>query len=97
MERSRVYALVKDNLASIPHTSIDTENDVEIEGLPGKEFEVSDDLNHGRIRALFIGKRIYILTTSVTNWPFLTKSYPEKVVDFQKESDRFFNSFKIFK
>lgn len=40
---------------------------------------------------------LFFMFTVVTNWHILTKHYPEKVAVFEKESERFFNSFKILK
>ncbi|HEX8249222.1 MAG TPA: hypothetical protein VF599_13680 [Pyrinomonadaceae bacterium] len=75
--------------------SITSENDIQIGKYKGKEFAYKADLKFTRVRLLFAGKRIYKIKTDVTNWHILTEYYKEKVSDFGKETDRFFNSFKF--
>lgn len=78
-------------------SKITRDNEINSGGFIGREIEYVSDLEFTKIRLLFSGKRVYEIKTDVTNWHILNQFHKEIVADFEKESARFFNSFKIIK
>jgi len=72
-----------------------SERDIKMSGLVGKEITYEAGLQFTKLRILFAGKIIYELMIDVTNWPLLKSSHKDTIVEFEKESDRFFNSFVL--
>jgi hypothetical protein len=93
--RERIYEIMKAAFLKSPKTKIESEKDIQLNGLPGKEFNLLSDFQYQRTRIFIVGERIYEIRNDVTNWHILTKYNKEKVDDFNNETERFFNSFKF--
>lgn len=91
---SYVFESVKSGLIK-QNLKIENEKDIKIDGIVGKEFSASDALTFQKARIFATGKRIYIILSDVTNWQILNNFHKDKVEEFNNETDRFFNSFKI--
>ena len=96
-DSEKIYQIVRDNLLKVPNTKIESEKDIKVGDLAGKEFDVLRDFNFQKIRILVSGSRLYEIKSDVTNWHILSKYNQEKVADFRNETERFFASFKILK
>ncbi|HEY0657795.1 MAG TPA: hypothetical protein VGD05_04950 [Pyrinomonadaceae bacterium] len=94
-QKDKILETVKNNLLKKPKSTIESEKDIEIGGLTGKELQVLQDYQFQIIRILITGKRIYELKNDVTNWHILSKFNNDKVEEFKVETRRFFDSFKI--
>ena len=92
-QREKVYQTVKNNLTKIPKAVIETERDIKIDGITGKEYGISYDLQFQKLVILIVGRRVYELKSDVTNWHILSRYNKEKVADFENETKRFFASF----
>lgn len=93
--KDKILETVKNNLLKKPKLTIESEKDIEIGGLAGKELEVLQDYQFQIIRILITGERIYELKNDVTNWHILSKFNKDKIAEFKDETRRFFDSFKI--
>ena len=76
---------------------ITSDRETNVDGIKVREIDYTSDLEFTKIRLLFIANRVYELKTDVTNWHLLNQYHKEIVADFEKETARFFNSFKIIK
>jgi hypothetical protein len=83
--------------AKIPKPEISSENEFKIGKYNGIEFTYKFDLSFAKVRLLFVDKRVYEIKTDVTNWHILTQSFKQKVEEFDKETQRFFDSFQLLK
>ena len=93
--RERTFDLFKASLLKSAKVKIEAERNVLFVGKPAKEFDISEDIKFYKIRIIISGNRIYELKTDVTNWHILSKYNPERAADFEIESKRFFDSFKL--
>ena len=96
-KKDKIYESVKNNYLKDSKTKLESEKDITIDGITWKEFSFLQDYNYIRLRLNVNGKRVYGIESDVTNWHILTKYNLEKVKDFNNETDRFFNSFKLLK
>ncbi len=96
-DADKIYEIVKANLLKLPKAKIETEKDIKVGEISGKEFDVLQDYQFQKIRILIVGKRIYEIKSDVTNWHILNNYYKDKVAGFRNETERFFASFKSLK
>lgn len=96
-KRDKIYESVKNNYLKDPKTKLEAEKEISANGIAGKEFSFLQDYHYLRLRIIVSGKRVYGIASDVTNWHILTKYNTEKVKEFNDETDRFFNSFKLLK
>lgn len=61
------------------------------------EFSATNGQSFRRVKAMRYGPTIYEMYVDVVNWPILRDLYKERVEEFNREVDRFFNSFKVLK
>jgi len=93
--KENVYQMIKTTLLKTPDAKIEAERDVQTNGIGAKEFDVLHDLQFQRNRVLIVGNRVYELKNDVTNWHIISKYNKEKAADFERETSRFFESFKL--
>jgi hypothetical protein len=93
--REKAFELYKSSLRTSPKMTIEAEREIEFDGMPAKEYDILEDFNFHKIRVFISGKRIYELKNDVTNWHILTKYNKDKAADFENETKRFFDSFKL--
>ncbi len=93
--KEKGYELLKTSLLKTPDAKFEAERDVQTNGIGAKEFDFLVGLQFQRIRVLIVGNRVYELKNDVTNWHILSKYNKEKVADFERETTRFFESFKL--
>ncbi|HEX8735299.1 MAG TPA: hypothetical protein VF721_08265 [Pyrinomonadaceae bacterium] len=72
-----------------------SENDFQIGKYKGREFAYEAGLKFTKVRLLFVGKRIYEIKTDVTNWHILSEYQKANARDFERETERFFSSFRL--
>ena len=71
---------------------IEKESEAVTSGWKGKEFGFQQDLSYRRLRVFIVGARIFEIQSDVTNWHIIG----DKVkAEWNKETDWFFESFKI--
>jgi len=97
INKEKIYGIIKNNLLKIPKSTIEAERMIVIDGKAGKEFDVLQDYHYSKVRIFIIGKRIYEIRSDVTNWHILSKYNTDKITEFKKETERFFESFKLNK
>lgn len=98
LERYKESILNSPNVSygkTYPKAKIIVEKDIQIGDLKGKEFAYELVMQYYKVRVLFMKERVYEIKTDVTNWHILKDSMKDKVAEFDKESERFFNSFQI--
>lgn len=95
--RETTFKLLKSSLQSQPKLKIEAERDIEVDGMPVKEFDYTEDLKFIKIRVFVSGKRIFELRSDVTNWGWLNQFNKDRVAEFEVETKRFFESFKLEK
>ena len=97
LEKTDIFDQVKQNYLAFENAELAYEKDIDHNGLKGKEFGVKLFLEFYKVRAFVKNGRVYELISTVTNWGILEKYNKQKAAEFENESERFFNSFKIEK
>lgn len=92
---SNTFDEMRANILRYNKSTIESESDVKLGTLNGKEFAVLTGIVFQRMRVFITGNRIYVVSVSVTNWHILQSMSNGKVTEFHREADRFFDSFKI--
>ncbi|MCD9187409.1 MAG: hypothetical protein LUM44_13320 [Pyrinomonadaceae bacterium] len=95
VDKDEIFGLFKSKYLDEPGNELVSEKDFSLNGKPGKEFEIKDDLELKKIRVLIRNDRIYEQYIDVTNWHILSEYNPDKVKAFRDEAARFFASFEI--
>lgn len=93
--RERTFELFKGSLLKSAKLKLEAERNVQFNGKAAKEFDISEDLMFYKVRLIVSGNRIYELKTDVTNWHILTKYNQDRVIAFENETKRFFESFRL--
>ncbi len=83
--------------AKVSKPEIISESEFTVGKYKGIEFVYKFDLRFAKVRLLFVEKRTYEIKLDITNWHILNDHYKEKVEAFNKETERFFNSFQLIK
>lgn len=89
--KDQIYELFKAGYLKQPKTKLESESNLKLDGIDGKELNFSLNLKYLKVVILVHESRIYIFECDVTNWHILSD---EKKRDFFNESSRFLNSFK---
>jgi hypothetical protein len=90
--KEKIFELFKNSILKNTKAKIESEKEIQIEGIPGKEFDVHNNLQYQKVRIFVSGNTLYEIATDVTNWHIIGDSTKKLFFD---ESERFFNSFKI--
>ena len=93
--RENTFELFKASLLKSTKLKIEAERNVTFDGKPAREFDITEGIKFYKVRIVVSGNRVYELKTDVTNWQILSKYNPERAADFEAESKRFFDSFKL--
>jgi hypothetical protein len=91
----KIYQLFKDDYLAFPSAILIKENDFKFETFSGKEFLVEAGIEFYKFRVLVKENLVYEVYISATNWQILNDSKLDAKNDFEKETVRFFNSFKF--
>jgi hypothetical protein len=95
LEDDKVYQLFKDDYVDFHKAKIINENDFKLETFRGKEFSIVAGIEFYIYRVLIKENRVYEMYISATNWQTLTDFNLDAKNEFEKETSRFFNSFKF--
>jgi len=80
---------------TVEKAKITEEKDIQVGNFKGKQFSYELGLENHKVRFVFNKETVYEIRTSVTNWHMLKEMNKPKAAEFEKESERFFNSFQI--
>lgn len=92
-----VYKFFKDGYLAFPNSKLVSESDFTIEKIKGKEISIEAGTEFYKFRVLVIDGRAYEIYISVANWELINETQPKAREDFERESVRFFGSFKLHK
>ncbi|MBS1796427.1 MAG: hypothetical protein JSS81_21435 [Acidobacteria bacterium] len=80
---------------NFPNAKIVLEKDFQSGKNKGKEFHYEWLMMFYKVRLLFVDKKVYEVLVNVSNWHILKDMRKEKVEEFERESERFLNSFQV--
>lgn len=83
--------------ANIPKPKLIEEKEVKLGSVSGIEFTYEANFQYTKARIFVVNDTIYEMVNYAANWHILSRFNPEKVEAFNKESERFLNSFKFIK
>jgi hypothetical protein len=93
--KDQVYEFFKTNYLKIAAAKVEAERDVQTNGRKAREIDVATDSKLIKNRIVIVGSKVYELKSDVTNWPLLRDYQKDKVILFEAETKRFFDSFNL--
>jgi hypothetical protein len=93
--REQTFELFRSSLQKSAKLKIEAERNILFDGKAAKEFDLSENLTFIKIRIIVSGNRIYEIKTDVLGWQNLNQFNKARAAEFENESKRFFDSFKL--
>ena len=91
----RAFKMVRERMLAKGDAKLISEKDVAVDGYAGKEFVIDSGSTYRISRVFVVRERIYEIYVDVVNWDILTKDLPNVGTAFEKETARFFASFRL--